>query len=54
MDNHYVRTVEAFQKYLDLKPDGANAQTAKDTIAMLGSSVETTYGKQKAPAKKKP
>src|SRR5215469_2660036 len=47
-------TVEAFQKYLELKPDGANAQTAKDTIAMLGSSVETTYGKQKAPAKKKP
>ena len=48
-------TVEAFQKYLDLKPDGPNAQTAKDTITMLGSSVETTFGKQKtAPAKKKP
>jgi tetratricopeptide (TPR) repeat protein len=47
-------TVEAFQKYLELKPDGANAQTAKDTLAMLGSSVETTYGKQKAPSKKKP
>ena len=47
-------TVEAFQKYLELKPDGPNAQTAKDTIAMLGSSVETSYGKQKTPAKKKP
>ena len=49
-------TVESFQKYLDLKPDGPNAQTAKDTITMLGSSVETTFGKQKtaAPAKKKP
>ena len=47
-------TVEAFQKYLELKPDGPNAQTAKDTITMLGSSVETSYGKQKAPAKKKP
>jgi Tfp pilus assembly protein PilF len=48
-------TVEAFQKYLELKPDGANAQTAKDTITMLGSSVETSYGTKKAtPAKKKP
>ena len=48
-------TVEAFQKYLELKPDGVNAQTAKDTIAMLGSSVETTYGTKKTtPAKKKP
>lgn len=48
-------TVEAFQKYLELKPDGPNAQTAKDTIAMLGSSVETSYGTKKAaPPKKKP
>ena len=48
-------TVEAFQKYIDLKPDGANVQTAKDTIAMLGGTVETTYGTKKAtPAKKKP
>jgi len=47
-------TVEAFQKYLDLKPDGPNAQTAKDTIAMLGGSVETSYGTKKtAPAAKK-
>lgn len=49
-------TVESFQKYLDLKPDGANAQTAKDTIAMLGGTVETTYGtsKKATPTKKKP
>jgi tetratricopeptide (TPR) repeat protein len=48
-------TVESFQKYLELKPDGANAQTAKDTLTMLGSSVETSYGTKKAPpAKKKP
>lgn len=47
-------TVESFQKYLDLKPDGPNAQTAKDTIAMLGGSVETSYGTKKAaPATKK-
>src|SRR5271165_5597173 len=47
-------TVEAFQKYLDLKPDGPNAQTAKDTIAMLGGTVETSYGTKKTtPATKK-
>jgi tetratricopeptide (TPR) repeat protein len=48
-------TVEAFQKYIDLKPDGPLAQNAKDTIALLGGTVETSFGKQKsAPAKKKP
>jgi tetratricopeptide (TPR) repeat protein len=48
-------TVEAFQKYLDLKPDGPLAQNAKDTIALLGGTVETSFGKQKStPAKKKP
>jgi tetratricopeptide (TPR) repeat protein len=55
-DGKYVPapgTVESFQKYLELKPDGPNAQTAKDTIAMLGGKVETTYG-TKTPTKKKP
>ena len=48
-------TVEAFEKYLELKPDGANAETAKQMLATLGSSVETSYGTKKAaPAKKKP
>lgn len=48
-------TVEAFQKYLELKPDGVNADTAKQMLATLGSSVETSYGTKKAaPAKKKP
>ena len=47
-------TAECFQKYLELKPDGQLAQNAKDMLASLGSAVETTYGKQKAPAKKKP
>jgi tetratricopeptide (TPR) repeat protein len=48
-------TVEAFQKYLELKPDGANAETAKQMLATLGSSVETSYGTKKTtPAKKKP
>lgn len=49
-------TAECFQKYLELKPDGPMAQPSKDMLASLGSSVETTFGKQKAApaAKKKP
>lgn len=41
-------TAEAFQKYLELKPDGPLAQPAKDMLASMGSSVETTFGKQKS------
>ena len=40
-------TEEAFKKYLELKPDGPNAQTAKDVLTQLGSKLETTYGKKK-------
>ncbi len=36
-------TIEALQKYLELKPDGSYAQSAKELIAQLGSSVDTTY-----------
>lgn len=46
-------TVEAFQKYLELQPNGPNAQTAKDLLASLGSSVETSFGTKKKPATKK-
>ncbi len=47
-------TAEAFQKYLELKPDGPLAQPAKDMLASIGASVETTFGKSKAaPATKK-
>lgn len=42
-------TLEALQKYLELKPDGANAQSAKDMIAMLGGSVSTTFVNPNAP-----
>ena len=46
-------TAEAFQKYLEMAPNGPNAQSAKDLLASIGSSVETSYGtKKKAPAKK--
>lgn len=41
-------TVEAFQKYLSVAPNGPNAQNAKDMLASLGSPVETSFGKKKA------
>ena len=44
-------TAEAFQKYLEIAPNGPNAQSAKDLLASIGSSVETSYGKKK-PSKK--
>ena len=49
-------TTEAFQKYLELAPNGANAQVAKDMLASLGSTVDTGFAKpaaKGAPAKKK-
>jgi tetratricopeptide (TPR) repeat protein len=45
-------TVEAFQKYLEIAPNGPNAQNAKDMLASLGASVETSFGKKKVPPKK--
>ncbi len=36
-------TVEAFQKYLDLDPNGKFSAEAKNMIATLGSTVKTTY-----------
>jgi tetratricopeptide (TPR) repeat protein len=45
-------TVEALQKYLELAPNGPNAQSAKDLLASLGASVETSYGKKKQSSKK--
>ncbi|HYG98146.1 MAG TPA: tetratricopeptide repeat protein [Terriglobales bacterium] len=39
-------------KYLELAPDGPNAQAAKDLLASLGAKVETTFGKRST--KKKP
>lgn len=45
-------TTEAFQKYLELSPTGPNAESAKALLASLGTSVETSYGTKKKPAKK--
>jgi tetratricopeptide (TPR) repeat protein len=40
-------TIEAFQKYLDLAPNGPNAQNAKDLMASLGATIQTSYGTKK-------
>jgi len=45
-------TAEAFQKYIELEPNGPLAQTAKDMLSSIGSTVETGFGKKKAPVKK--
>jgi tetratricopeptide (TPR) repeat protein len=44
-------TAEAFQKYLELDPNGPFAEGAKALLASIGATVETDYGKKK-PAKK--
>ena len=44
-------TAEAFQKYLELQPDGKLAQPAKDMLASIGATIETGFGKKK-PVKK--
>ena len=48
-------TVEAFQKYLELQPTGTFAQSSKDMLATLGSSVQTKFSdpSKKADPKKK-
>jgi tetratricopeptide (TPR) repeat protein len=47
-------TVEAFQKYLELQPNGQWAQSAKEMLGSLGSSVETKFTDPNAkPAQKK-
>jgi len=43
-------TIEALQKYLELKPDGNFASSAKELIAGLGGTVNTTYSNPSAPA----
>ena len=41
-------TADAFNKYLELAPNGPYADAAKQMLAAIGSKVETTYGKSKA------
>ena len=44
-------TAEAFQKYLELAPDGKDVETAKAMLTTLGQTVETQFKKQ-TPKKK--
>jgi tetratricopeptide (TPR) repeat protein len=44
-------TAEAFNKYLELQPTGKYAQASKDMLGTIGASVQTSYGKGKAPKK---
>jgi tetratricopeptide (TPR) repeat protein len=46
-------TAEAFNKYLELEPNGQFAQPAKDMLASIGAEIQTSFGKSKAAAKKK-
>jgi tetratricopeptide (TPR) repeat protein len=46
-------TAEAFQKYLELDPNGPQAQVAKDMLASIGAPVETGFGTKKKPPVKK-
>ncbi|MGB9071337.1 MAG: tetratricopeptide repeat protein [Terriglobales bacterium] len=45
-------TAECFQKYLELQPSGSYAQPAKDMLASIGASIETSFGTKKKPPKK--
>jgi tetratricopeptide (TPR) repeat protein len=46
-------TVEAFQKYLQLAPNGPNAATANEMLKSFDVKVDTSYKNPNAPAKKK-
>jgi tetratricopeptide (TPR) repeat protein len=45
-------TAEAFNKYLQLAPDGPNAQAAKDMLTSLGAVIDTGFSKKQTPKKK--
>jgi tetratricopeptide (TPR) repeat protein len=45
-------TADAFNKYLQLAPDGPNAQAAKDMLASLGATIDTGFSKKQTPKKK--
>ncbi len=49
----FAGTAEAFQKYLELAPDGPHAKDAKDMLASIGATVETGFGNKKKPPVKK-
>ncbi|HYA22762.1 MAG TPA: carboxypeptidase regulatory-like domain-containing protein [Terriglobales bacterium] len=46
-------TAEAFNKYLELQPNGPFAEPAKQMLASIGASIETSYGSSKKKPTKK-
>lgn len=46
-------TAEAFNKYLELQPTGQFAEPAKQMLASIGATVETSFGKGKPASKTK-
>ncbi len=46
-------TAEAFNKYLELQPSGQFAEPAKQMLASIGATVETSFGKGKTATKTK-
>jgi tetratricopeptide (TPR) repeat protein len=49
-NGHYIAlpgTKEAFNKYLELAPDGPHAGEVKQMMEMLGAKIETTYKEKK-------
>jgi len=44
-------TAEALNKYLELQPEGANAEGAKALLASIGATVQTSYGERKTKKK---
>jgi len=46
-------TAEAFNKYLELQPNGQFAEPAKQMLASIGATVETSFGKGKTQTKTK-
>lgn len=46
-------TAEAFNKYLELQPNGQFAEPAKQMLASIGASIETSYGTKKGKPVKK-
>lgn len=45
---------EAFEKYLELEPNGPNADAAKGMLSAMSATIETEYKNPTAPAKKSP
>lgn len=46
-------TAEAFNKYLELQPEGQYAAVSKEMLTQIGATVQTSFGKGKTPPKKK-